>query len=102
MQALCEHLSLCLRNAFQKSGDRLKTVLKAIVSENGKNRGFYNGLNWFHKGLKILRSMILSFMIIFLISSGVVFFFYCFDHSVKPWEVVFKMSRKGGNDGKID
>ena len=61
-----------------------------------------DGFNWFHKGIKVILSVVLTFILIFLISSGVVFFFYCFDHSMKPWEVVFKMNRKWGKDGKIE
>ncbi len=75
---------------------------RLCFTENGKNRWFYNGFNWFHKRIKAILSVVLTFILIFLISSGVVFFFYCFDHSVKPWEVGFKMNRKWGNDGKID
>jgi hypothetical protein len=82
--------------------NRLKTILEAIVLENGKNRWVYNGFNWFHKGIKVILSVVLTFILIFLISSGVVFFFYCFNHSMKPWEVGFKINRKWGNDGKID
>lgn len=82
--------------------NRLKTILEAIVLENDKNRWLHNGLKLLHKGLEILRSLILNFIIIFLISSSVGFLFYCFDHSMKPWEVVFKINRAWRNDGKID
>ena len=75
---------------------------RLCFTENGKNRWFYNGFNWFHKKVKAILSVVLTFVLIFLISSGVVFFFYCFDHSMTPWEVVFKINRKWEKDGKID
>jgi len=89
--------------------NRLKTILEAIVLENDKNtefrmgfKVFHDGIELLHKGLKNLVSIILNFIVILLISSSVGFLFYCFDHSMKPWEVVFKINRAWRNDGKID